>query len=110
MIIIKKYNLILKFSAINVVSADLIRVQSYYVLKKQLDMLIMFHSCVLIIVMQFSQSSWHSPLSSTRFCQCSRALYGSGHMWTPQNAQLCTLIVNLSNICHLKLGNKSGPG
>ena len=61
----KKYNLFLKFSAINVVSVDLIRVQSYYVLKKQLDMLIMFHSCVLI-VMQFSQSS-------TRFYQSSWA-------------------------------------
>ena len=73
MIIIKKYNLILKFSAINVVSVDLIRFQSYYVLKKQLDMLIMFHSCVLI-VMQFTQSAWHSPLSSTRFCQSSWAL------------------------------------
>ena len=49
--IIKKYNLILKFSAI--VSVDLIRVQSYYVLKKQLDMLIMFHSCVPIVMHGF---------------------------------------------------------
>ena len=50
--IIKKYNLILKFSAI--VSVDLIRVQSYYVLKKQLDMLIMLiHSCVPIVIHGF---------------------------------------------------------
>ena len=53
MIIIKKYNLILKFSAINVVSVNLIRVQSYYVLKRQLDMLIMFHSCVPIVMHGF---------------------------------------------------------